>query len=266
MFCCDVVNCGVVLYDSLVIFFMLDVQLIVFNQDIGKIVWKDKIEDYVVGYFMIVVLLIVKGMVLMGVLGGEFGVVGCVEVCDVKIGQLIWLCLIVEGYMGYKYDKDGNKIENGMMGMFNVSWFGEIWKIGGVLMWLGGMYDLQINLVYFGIGNLGLWNSYLCKGDNLYLLLMLVINLDIGKIVWYYQNILNDGWDFDGVNEFVMFDMDGKCVGGKVDCNGFFYVNDVKSGKLFNVFLFVKVNWVISIDFKIGCLNYVLDYWLGDLV
>jgi monomeric type NADP-dependent isocitrate dehydrogenase len=49
--------------------------------------------------------------------------------------------------------------------------------------------------------------------------------------------LLNDlrpkvAWDFDGVNEFVTFDMDGKRLGGKADRNGYFYVNDAATGKL----------------------------------
>lgn len=67
--CCDVVNRGAALYDNLVIFSTLDAQLIALNQDTGKIVWKDKIEDYAAGYSTTAAPLIVKGMVLTGVSG-----------------------------------------------------------------------------------------------------------------------------------------------------------------------------------------------------
>ena len=262
--CCDVVNRGAALYDNLVIFSTLDAQLIALNQDTGKIVWKDKIEDYAAGYSTTAAPLIVKGMVLTGVSGGEFGVVGRVEARDAKTGQLIWSRPTVEGHMGYKYDKDGNKTENGMTGTLNASWPGETWKTGGASTWLGGTYDPQTNLVYFGTGNPGPWNSHLRKGDNLYSSSTLAIDPDTGKIVWHYQNTPNDGWDFDGVNEFVTFDMDGKRVGGKADRNGFFYVNDAKTGKLLNAFPFVKVNWATSIDLKTGRPNYAPDHRPGD--
>ena len=262
--CCDVVNRGAALYDNLVIFSTLDAQLIALNQDTGKIVWKEKIEDYAAGYSTTAAPLIVKGMVLTGVSGGEFGVVGRVEARDAKTGQLIWSRPTVEGHMGYKYDKDGNKTENGMTGTLNASWPGETWKTGGASTWLGGTYDPQTNLVYFGTGNPGPWNSHLRKGDNLYSSSTLAIDPDTGKIVWHYQNTPNDGWDFDGVNEFVTFDMDGKRVGGKADRNGFFYVNDAKTGKLLNAFPFVKVNWATSIDLKTGRPNYAPDHRPGD--
>jgi alcohol dehydrogenase (cytochrome c) len=52
--------------------------------------------------------------------------------------------------------------------------------------------------------------------------------------------------------------MDGKRVGGKADRNGFFYVNDAKTGKLVNAFPFVKkVTWATGIDLKTGRPNFV---------
>jgi hypothetical protein len=50
-------------------------------------------------------------------------------------------------------DKDGNKTENGMTGTLNASWPGETWKTGGASTWLGGTYDAQTGLAYFGTGN-----------------------------------------------------------------------------------------------------------------
>jgi alcohol dehydrogenase (cytochrome c) len=262
--CCDVVNRGAALYDNLVIFGTLDAQLIALDQDTGKVVWKEKIDDYAAGYSYTAAPLIVKGMVLTGVSGGEFGVVGRVEARDAKTGRLIWTRPTVEGHMGYKYDKDGNKVENGITGTLNASWPGETWKTGGASTWLGGTYDPQTGLAYFGTGNPGPWNSHIRKGDNLYSSSTLAIDPDSGKIVWHYQNTPNDGWDFDGVNEFVTFDMDGRRVGGKADRNGFFYVNDAKTGKLLNAFPFVKVNWATGIDLKTGRPNYSPDHRPGD--
>lgn len=262
--CCDVVNRGAALYDNLVIFGTLDAQLIALDQDTGKVVWKEKIDDYAAGYSYTAAPLIVKGMVLTGVSGGEFGVVGRVEARDAKTGRLIWTRPTVEGHMGYKYDKDGNKVENGMTGTLNASWPGETWNTGGASTWLGGTYDPQTGLAYFGTGNPGPWNSHIRKGDNLYSSSTLAIDPDSGKIVWHYQNTPNDGWDFDGVNEFVTFDMDGRRVGGKADRNGFFYVNDAKTGKLLNAFPFVKVNWATGIDLKTGRPNYSPDHRPGD--
>jgi alcohol dehydrogenase (cytochrome c) len=246
--CCDVVNRGAALFDNLVIFGTLDAQLVALDQNTGKVVWREKIDDYTAGYSYTAAPLIADGLLLTGVSGGEFGVVGRVDARDPKTGKLVWSRPTVEGHMGYK---DGK--ENGISGTTNATWPGETWKTGGASTWLGGSYDATTGLAYFGTGNPGPWNSHVRKGDNLYSSSTVAIDVKTGKIAWSYQNTPNDAWDFDGVNEFVTFDMDGKRVGGKADRNGFFYVNDAKTGKLINAFPFVKkVTWASSIDLKTG--------------
>jgi len=258
--CCDVINRGAALYDNLVIFGTLDAQLVALDQNTGKVVWREKIDDYSAGYSYTAAPLIAEGLLLTGVSGGEFGVVGRVEARDPKTGKMVWTRPVVEGHMGYK---DGK--ENGISGTTNATWPGETWKTGGAATWLGGTYDPKTGLAYFGTGNPGPWNSHVRKGDNLYSASTVAIDVKTGKIVWHYQNTPNDGWDYDGVNEFVTFDMDGKRMGAKADRNGFFYVNDATTGKLVNAFPFVKkVTWATGIDLKTGRPNFVDDNRPGD--
>ena len=250
--CCDVINRGAALYDNLVIFGTLDAQLVALDQDTGKVVWREKIDDYSAGYSYTAAPLIAEGLLMTGVSGGEFGVVGRVEARDPKTGKMVWTRPVVEGHMGYK---DGK--ENGISGTTNATWPGDTWKTGGAATWLGGSYDAKTGLAYFGTGNPGPWNSHVRKGDNLYSTSTVAIDVKTGKIVWHYQGTPNDGWDYDGVNEFITFDMDGKRVGAKADRNGFFYVLDAADGKLLNAFPFVKkVTWATGIDLKTGRPNF----------
>jgi alcohol dehydrogenase (cytochrome c) len=250
--CCDVINRGAALYDNLVIFGTLDAQLVALDQATGKVVWREKIDDYSAGYSYTAAPLIAEGLLMTGVSGGEFGVVGRVEARDPRTGKMVWTRPVVEGHMGYK---DGK--ENGISGTTNATWPGETWKTGGAATWLGGTYDAKTGLAYFGTGNPGPWNSHVRKGDNLYSASTVAIEVKTGKIVWHYQSTPNDGWDYDGVNEFVTFDMDGKRMGAKADRNGFFYVNDAATGKLVNAFPFVKkVTWATGIDLKTGRPNF----------
>jgi alcohol dehydrogenase (cytochrome c) len=250
--CCDVINRGAALYDNLVIFGTLDAQLVALDQDTGKVVWREKIDDYSAGYSYTAAPLIAEGLLMTGVSGGEFGVVGRVEARDPKTGKMVWTRPVVEGHMGFK---DGK--ENGITGTTNASWPGETWKTGGAATWLGGSYDAKTGLAYFGTGNPGPWNSHVRKGDNLYSTSTVAIDVKTGQIKWHYQNTPNDGWDYDGVNEFITFDMDGQRVGAKADRNGFFYVNDAATGKLLNAFPFVKkVTWATGIDLKTGRPNF----------
>ena len=258
--CCDVINRGAALYDNLVIFGTLDAQLVALDQNTGKVVWRDKIDDYAAGYSYSAAPLIADGLLLTGVSGGEFGVVGRVEARDPKTGKMVWTRPVVEGHMGYK---DGK--ENGISGTTNATWPGDTWKSGGAATWLGGTYDAKTGLAYFGTGNPGPWNSHLRKGDNLYSTSTVAIDVKSGQIKWSYQNTPNDAWDFDGVNEFITFDMDGKRVGAKADRNGYFYVNDATTGKLLNAFPFVtKTTWANGIDLKTGRPNFVPENRPGD--
>jgi alcohol dehydrogenase (cytochrome c) len=263
--CCDVINRGAALYDNLVIFATLDAQLVALSQDTGDVVWKEKIDDYAAGYSASAAPIIANGLLLTGVSGGEFGVVGRVEARNPKTGALVWVRPTVEGHMGYTYDKDGNKKENGISGTTGKSWPGDLWKTGGAATWLGGTYNAKTGLAYFGTGNPAPWNSHLRKGDNLFSCSTVAIDVKTGQIVWHYQGTPNDGWDFDGVNEFITYEDGGKILGGKADRNGFFYVIDAKNGHLENAFPFVKkVTWATGVDLKTGRPNMVPENRPGD--
>jgi len=257
--CCDVVNRGAAIYGDLVIFGTLDAQLVALNKDTGKVVWKQKIEDYKAGYSFTAAPQIVKGLVITGNSGGEFGIVGRVDARDAKTGKLVWTRPVVEGHMGFKYDAAGKEIDNGISGTTNATWPGDLWKTGGAAPWLSAYYDPDVNLIFIGTGNPSPWNSWLRPGDNLYSSSTVAIDPDSGKIVWHYQTTPHDGWDYDGVNEFVSFEYKdpktGKMIkaGGKADRNGFFFVNDRTNGKLLNAFPFVKqIDWAKGIDLETG--------------
>ena len=157
--CCDVINRGAALYDNLVIYATLDAQLIALNQDTGEVVWKEKIDEYTAGYSMSAAPLIAGGLLLTGVSGGEFGIIGRVEARDPKTGKMVWVRPTIEGHMGKKYDKDGNATDNGISGTTGKTWPGDLWKTGGAAPWLGGTYSAKTGLAYFGTGNPAPWNS-----------------------------------------------------------------------------------------------------------
>ncbi len=247
--CCDVINRGAALYDDLVIFSTLDAKLLAFDAKTGKPRWKKTLGDYQAGYSSTAAPMIVKGMVITGVAGGEFGVVGKVEARDAKTGELIWSRPTVEGHMGTLRGKD-----NGITGgKANKTWPGDMWKTGGAATWLGGTYDPDTDSILMGTGNPSPWNSHLRPGDNLYSSSRLALDPDTGKIKWHFQTTPHDGWDFDGVNELIPFDYEeqGKTVkaAATADRNGYFYVLDRTKGKFIRGFPFVKdITWTKGLD------------------
>jgi len=166
---------------------------------------------------------------------------------------------------------NGEKVENGISGTLNATWTGDLWKTGGAATWNGATYDPETNLIFAGTGNPAPWNSHLRPGDNLFSSATVAIDPESGKIVWHYQTTPHDGWDFDGVNEFVSFDYKdpktGKIIkaGGKADRNGFFFVLDRTNGKPLNIFPFVKdITWAKGFDMATGRPIYVDENRPGD--
>ncbi|SCA57988.1 Quinoprotein ethanol dehydrogenase [Candidatus Terasakiella magnetica] len=258
--CCDVINRGAALYEDMVYFGTLDAKIIALDAKTGKVKWKKKVGDYKAGYSLTATPLIVEGKVVTGVSGGEFGIVGKVEARDAKTGKLIWSRPTVEGHMGTLNGKEGT-----MTGTKNATWPGDMWKWGGGATWLGGTYDPETRQLFFGTGNPAPWNAHLRPGDNLYTASRLAIDIDTGEINWHYQTTPNDGWDFDGVNEVVSYNLDGKKLAATADRNGFFYVLDRTNGKLQNATPFVKdITWAKSIDIKTGRPNYTSTGRAGD--
>ena len=254
--CCDVVNRGAAIHGDKIIFATLDAHLIALNRNTGKVIWNKATADYQAGYSATAAPLIVKDMVITGNSGGEFGIIGEVQARNVDTGELIWSRPTIEGHVGTLKGQP-----NGMTGKLNASWPGDMYKTGGGATWLGGTYDPETNLLFFGTGNPGPWNSHLRPGDNLYTSSTLAIDPDTGVIKWHYQTTPHDGWDFDGVNEFIPFDatINGKAMklGAKADRNGYFYVLDRTNGKLINASKFVmQTTWANGINLKTGRPNY----------
>ncbi len=250
--CCDVVNRGAAIHGDKLIFATLDAHLVALDRKTGKVIWNKESADYKAGYSATAAPIIVKDMVITGNSGGEFGAVGAVTARDVNTGEVVWNRPVIEGHMGTLNGQD-----NGITGKTNATWEGDLWKTGGGATWLGGTYDPDTNLVYFGTGNPAPWNSHLRPGDNLYTSSTVAIDADTGKIKWHYQTTPHDGWDYDGVNEFIPFDgtFNGKQMklGAKADRNGYFYVLDRTNGKLLNATPFVmQPTWATSIDVKSG--------------
>ena len=252
--CCDVVNRGAAIYGDNIYFGTLDARIVALNKDTGDVVWNKKIADYKAGYSYTAAPLIVKGLVITGNSGGEFGIVGEVQARDAETGELVWTRPVIEGHMGTL-----NGEESTMTGTLNATWPGDMWKTGGGATWLGGSYDADTDTLVFGTGNPAPWNSHLRNagqptegnaGDNLYAASRLGIDPATGEIKWHFQTTPREGWDYDGVNEVVAYtDRSGNQRFATADRNGFFYVLNREDGAFVSATPFVKdITWAEGID------------------
>lgn len=85
---------------------------------------------------------------------------------------------------------------------------------GGGQMWVPGSYDPETHYYIVGTGNPtpAYTSSSRGEGDNLYTCSMVAINVDTGKIAWYYQTSPHDTHDWDSSQTPVLVDgmFDGK--------------------------------------------------------
>ena len=127
------------------------------------------------------------------------------------------------------------------------------WQHGGGSTWGWWPYDKRTNLVYYGTGNPSVWNPDVRPGDNKWSMTIFARDLDTGIAKWGYQMTPHDEWDYDGINEVILFDKGGKTYAWHHDRNGFAYTFNAGTGSLVaaeKVHPFV--NWATHVDMKTG--------------
>jgi alcohol dehydrogenase (cytochrome c) len=226
-------NRGVALHNDNVIFGTLDANLVALDAKTGKQVWETKIADHTDGYFVSQAPMVVKGKVIVGIAGpGEMGPRGFVEAFDAKNGKSLW-----RWYSIPAAGEPGSE-----------TWVADTWKIGGGAVWHTGTYDPGTNLLYFGTGNPAPWIADMRRGDNLYTMSAVALDLDTGKLKWYHQYLANDPWDYDTVAEHHVVDVvrNGQTYKAVVQANklGYVYTLDRATGKFLSAAPFAKmINW-----------------------
>jgi PQQ-dependent dehydrogenase (methanol/ethanol family) len=252
--CCDLVNRGVGYGDGKIIVDTLDGQVIALDATTGKPVWTARNGDPAMGQTLTSAPLIVKDKhVIVGVSGGEFGVRGYLTSYDLKTGKRIW--------RAYSAGPDRDTLIGadftGPKNAGTSTWNGEQWKVGGGTTWGWYSYDPKLNLIYYGTGNPGTWNPTQRPGDNKWSMTIFARDPDTGMAKWGYQMTPHDAWDYDGVNEMILVDlnMNGQTIPSLVhfDRNGFAYELDRRNGKLLLAKKYdPSVNWATHIDMTTG--------------
>ena len=250
--CCDVVNRGVALYKGKVFVGAYDGRLIAIDAVTGKKVWeKDTVIDHSHSYTITGAPRVVKGKVLIGNGGAEYGARGYLTAYDAETGAQAWRWFVVPG--------DPSKpFEDESMAAAAKTWdpAGKWWiNGGGGTPWDSITYDPDLNLIYIGTGNGAPWNRNLrspAGGDNLYLASLVALNADTGKYAWHYQETPGDNWDYTSTQPMILADIkiDGKPrkVILHAPKNGFFFVIDRTDGKFISAKNFVDVNWATGYD------------------
>ncbi|MBB6247912.1 PQQ-binding-like beta-propeller repeat protein [Rhodanobacter sp. A1T4] len=214
--CCGPVNRGVAVGYGNVYVATLDARLIALNAATGDVLWNVGVADPTVGYSETMAPQLYKGKVIVGSSGGEWAIRGFVAAYDATTGKQAW-----------RWQSTDPK-----------SFAGDAWQRGGGMVWTTPAVDPERGLLIFSTGNPNpdLYGAGR-KGDNLYTDSIVALNVDTGKLAWYYQEVPHDVWDYDAVSNVVLFDVQdtrGKTIpaAGEAGKTGWFYIVDRRNGKL----------------------------------
>ena len=236
--CCDVVNRGAAYDDGKIFYNTLDDHTVAVDAKTGKEVWHTKLGDINLGETMTMAPLVVKGKVLVGNSGGEMGVRGWLTALDENTGEIVWRAYSTgpdkDVLIGDDFAPPYDWMKGKDLGV--KTWPPDHWQQGGGTVWGWISYDPELDLIYYGTGNPGPWNSNQRPGDNLWTTTIFARDPDTGMAKWAYQTSPHDLWDHDGINEVVLLDLeiDGKLrkVLVRPGRNGYMYVIDRATGEL----------------------------------
>jgi len=251
--CCDVVNRGVAVWQGKVFVGTLDGRLVALDAASGKPVWEILTIDAHFPYTITGAPRVVKGKVLIGNGGAEYGVRGYISAYDAASGKMVWRFYTIPGDPSQPY-------ESPVLEKAAKTWTGPPRKLaGGGTVWDSISYDSDLDLVYFGVGNGTPWDYHARSpqgGDNLFLSSVVALKADTGEYVWHYQETPGDAWDFDSAESIVLADLTINQSPRKVllhaPKNGFFYVLDRATGELISAKPYTAVSWATGIDLKTG--------------
>ena len=234
--CCGNVNRGVAVAAGKVYVATLNGQLLALDARNGRLLWQRAFADPRAGESATSAPLVVKQLVIVGSSGGEYGVRGHLDAFDLETGKPAW--------RHYNVPKPGEPGAD--------TWAGDSWQQGGGSTWLTGTYDPELDTLYWGTGNPGpLYDDTVRPGTNLYTSSVVALDPDTGTLKWHYQWTPHDVWDYDGVNENILFDRGGRKLLAHFDRNGYLFVLDRTNGQLQRATPFGKVTWG-SIDATSG--------------
>lgn len=260
--CCDVVNRGAFFYEGTIYYATLDGNAVAVDAQTGKEKWKVLLGDINKGETITMAPEVVKGKVLVGNSGGEFGVRGWLTALDAKNGSITWKAYSTgpdsEVLIGAQFRPFYGSDKGTDLGV--QSWPPEVWKSGGGTVWGWISYDPQLNLIYYGTGNPGPWNSEQRPGKNQWTGGIFARDPDTGQARWFYQTVPHDLYDYDSINELVLLDLEWGGSQRKVvvrpERNGYLYVLDRTTGEVLAADPYGAVNTSSGVDMKTGALKY----------
>jgi alcohol dehydrogenase (cytochrome c) len=218
-----------------------DDYLICLDAKTGKEKWKKEISSFDQQYFSSVAPIVVGDHVIAGT-GNDMDAPGFLQSFDPETGERQWILYTVP------MTKDDPAVK---------TWASlDAARHGGAQPWIPGAYDPETHLYMFGTGKpTPAYTTGRGDGDNLYTCSLVAVNVDTGKMAWYYQTSPHDTHDWDSTQTPIIADMPFNGRTRKIvmtaERNGYFFVLDRVTGEHLVTGKFgLYNNWASGLDDK----------------
>ncbi len=185
-------NRGVGIWHNYLFFETPDDYLVSLDAKTGKERWHIEIADFEGQYFSTMAPVVVGDHLLVGT-GNDLDAPGFLQSYDPETGKLQWKF----------YTVPMNPGDPGLETWPNL----EAARHGGGQVWVPGVYDPETKLYIFGTGNpTPAYTGAGRPGDNLFTCSLIAVNVDTGKMAWYFQTSVHDTHDWDSAQTPVLID------------------------------------------------------------
>jgi len=217
-----------------------DNYLVSLDAKTGKELWHVEISDFDLQYFSTMAPIVIGDHVLVGT-GNDLDEPGFLQSFDPESGKRQWVWYAVPmkaGDPGLETWKDLDAARH-----------------GGGQIWVPGVYDPETHLYITGTGNPSpaYTSASRGEGDNLYTCSIVAINVDTGKLAWYYQTSPHDTHDWDSAQTPILVDAEFNGRMRKMvlhaSRNGYYFTLDRVTGeRLVSTRYSETANWAKEIN------------------
>ena len=232
---------GLGMWHNFIYFELNDDWVVCLDAKTGKEIWKHEIAPFDQQYFSSNAPMVIKDHVLVGT-GNDLDAPSFLKSLDPRTGDVQWIL----------YSTPQNPGDPGLDTWASL----DAARHGNGATWIPGSYDPDTNLYLYGTGNpTPAYTQGRGEGDNLFTSSLLAVNVDTGKMAWYFQTSPHDTHDWDSTQTPILADMPFNGRMRKLVMtatrNGYFFVLDRTNGQhLVTTKLGLVNNWSIGLDEK----------------
>ena len=233
-------NRGVGMWGNYLFFVTPDDYIISVDARTGKERWHREFSPFSQQYFSTMAPIVIGNHVLVGT-SNDLDSPGWLESFDPETGKTQWKWFVTPQ----------NEGDPGLDTWKNL----DAARHGGGHPWVPGSYDPETHLYIFGTGNPtpAYTSQTRGEGDNLFTCALVGINIDTGKMQWYYQTSPHDTHDWDSAQTPILVDMMVDGVRRKLvltaSRNGFYFTVDRVTGQHVVTGKFSETaNWALRLN------------------